>query len=81
MPHDPVSDLLSRATEVLEAEFGFLPSFEPASESDFDTEAISRVLEETARRLGDNYPYFTLFMRGRCSSRRIRWRGRPMRWP
>jgi len=58
MPHDPVSDLLSRATEVLEAEFGFLPSFEPASESDFDTEAISRVLEETARRLGDNYPYF-----------------------
>ena len=58
MPHDPVSDLLSRATEVLEAEFGSLPSFEPAFKSAADTVAMSRVLEETAHRLGDNYPYF-----------------------
>ena len=28
MPHDPVPELLARATEVLEAEFGALPEFE-----------------------------------------------------
>jgi glutamate/tyrosine decarboxylase-like PLP-dependent enzyme len=44
--------------EVLEAEFRSLPSFDPANESAVDTEAISRVLEATAHRLGDNYPYF-----------------------
>ena len=54
MPLDPVPGLLSRAAEVLEAEFGALPEFEPAA----DTAAIARVLEATARRLADNYPYF-----------------------
>jgi glutamate/tyrosine decarboxylase-like PLP-dependent enzyme len=58
MPHDLVPDLLSRATEVLETEFGSLPTFEPAFKSATDTVAMSRVLEETAHRLGDNYPYF-----------------------
>jgi tyrosine decarboxylase/aspartate 1-decarboxylase len=54
MPIDPVPGLLSQATELLEAEFGALPAFEQAA----DTAAIAHVLEATAHRLGDNYPYF-----------------------
>jgi glutamate/tyrosine decarboxylase-like PLP-dependent enzyme len=54
MSHDPVPGLLSRASEVLEAEFGSLPAFESAS----DQTAMAQVLEATAHRLGDNYPYF-----------------------
>jgi len=62
MPLDPVPGLLSRATELLEAEFGALPEFEPA----VDTAAVTRVLEATAHRLADNYPTSTLSMPGRC---------------
>ncbi len=51
---DPVPDLLSRATELLEAEFAALPPFQ----SDHDPAAMTQVLKETAHRLGDNYPYF-----------------------
>jgi tyrosine decarboxylase/aspartate 1-decarboxylase len=51
---DPVPDLLSRSTELLEAEFAALPAFSPT----LDTAAIERVLEDVAHRLGDNYPYF-----------------------
>src|ERR1039458_4641893 len=58
MSNDPVPSLLARATKVLEAEFGSLPAFEPASVSATDTEAMERVLEATAHRLGNNYPYF-----------------------
>jgi len=58
MSHDPVPALLSRATELLEAEFAALPEFEPARENGIDSAAIARVLEATAHRLGDNYPYF-----------------------
>ena len=54
MPLDPVPGLLSRATEMLEVEFGALPEFRPV----VDTAAMARVLEATAHRLGDNYPYF-----------------------
>ncbi|MGA3263130.1 MAG: aminotransferase class I/II-fold pyridoxal phosphate-dependent enzyme [Terracidiphilus sp.] len=54
MPKDPVPGLLARATELLEAEFGALPAFEAAG----DAEAMAQVLEATARRLADNYPYF-----------------------
>ncbi len=54
MPRDPVPDLLSRATELLEEQFGALPAFEEA----VDQAAIAQVLEGVARRLGDNYPYF-----------------------
>jgi glutamate/tyrosine decarboxylase-like PLP-dependent enzyme len=54
MVHDPVPSLLARATEQLEAEFGALPAFEIA----VDTGAIAKVLQATAHRLGDNYPYF-----------------------
>jgi glutamate/tyrosine decarboxylase-like PLP-dependent enzyme len=54
MPKDPVPGLLLRATELLEAEFSALPAFEPA----IDVAAMARVLEATAHRLGNNYPYF-----------------------
>src|SRR5580658_9102570 len=54
MPQDPVPGLLARAAEVLEAQFDSLPEFEAAT----DLSAMARVLETTARRLGNNYPYF-----------------------
>ena len=54
MLNDPVPTLLSRATELLEAEFAALPPFQAAQ----DPAAMARILEETAHRLGDNYPYF-----------------------
>jgi glutamate/tyrosine decarboxylase-like PLP-dependent enzyme len=58
MLNDPVPGLLSRATEVLEAEFASLPAFTPALESAADAPAMARILEAAAHRLGDNYPYF-----------------------
>jgi glutamate/tyrosine decarboxylase-like PLP-dependent enzyme len=54
MPIDPVPGLLSRATELLEEEFIALPAFE----SVIDKDAVAEVLQNVARRLGDNYPYF-----------------------
>ncbi len=51
---DPVPGLLARATSLLEAEFAALPSFEPAG----DPAEMARILEITAKKLGDNYPYF-----------------------
>ncbi len=56
MPYDCVPELLARATEALEAEFGMLQDL--ASEPGADAETMAGVLKETARRLGDNYPYF-----------------------
>ena len=58
MAEDLVPDLLRRATQKLEREFSALPRFDPARASDGDVEAMTEVLAETARRLGDNYPYF-----------------------
>jgi glutamate/tyrosine decarboxylase-like PLP-dependent enzyme len=58
MPNDQVPNLLAHATDVLEEEFGTLPDFTPARMSDGDAQAMATVLEETALRLGDNYPYF-----------------------
>jgi glutamate/tyrosine decarboxylase-like PLP-dependent enzyme len=58
MPHDPVPDLLIRATELLEQQFSGLPATGPASEPAADPKAMARILEGVARRLGDNYPYF-----------------------
>src|SRR6266536_5043560 len=55
---DPVPGLLASATEVLEAEFGSLPAFDRDAPDGTDAEAIARVLETTAHRLGNNYPYF-----------------------
>jgi hypothetical protein len=54
MPHDPFIELLAQATETLDAEFGSLPKFEPQLGA--RAEAMAQVLEETAHRLGDNYP-------------------------
>lgn len=56
MAKDPVPELLARASEALDAEFGSLPEFEAVP--DLDPKAMAAVLTETARRLGDNYPYF-----------------------
>ena len=54
MAKDPVPELLARATETLEAEFS--PGF--GRDSVTTEDQLAAVLEETARRLGDNYPYF-----------------------
>jgi len=60
MPHDPVPELLRRATDLLEAEFARLPEYgqQAGAGSDADRDAIDEVLETVAQRLGDNYPYF-----------------------
>jgi len=58
MTQDQVPELLARSAEVLENEFQRLPACRPERQSDTDSEALLVVLEETARRLGDNYPYF-----------------------
>jgi tyrosine decarboxylase/aspartate 1-decarboxylase len=55
MPKDPVPGLLSRATELLEAEFKALPPFQAAT---WTPGAMAQVLRATAHRLADNYPYF-----------------------
>ena len=54
MFRDPVPGLIERTTESLWAEFARLPEFTVNS----DVTAMTRVLDETARRLADNYPYF-----------------------
>jgi glutamate/tyrosine decarboxylase-like PLP-dependent enzyme len=56
MPHDPVPELLRRATGQLEAEFADLPGYGPDPAA--GTDAMAQVLETVAHRLGDNYPYF-----------------------
>jgi len=55
MQPDCVPSLLVRAMEVLEREFAGLPSLTGETAN---SEDVATVLEETARRLGDNYPYF-----------------------
>lgn len=54
MPDDPVPELLARAMRLLECEFASLPPFDRET----DLGAVARVLEVTAKHLGDNYPYF-----------------------
>lgn len=54
MSSDPVPELLARATRLLEEEFASLPPFAP----EIDFAQVASVLELTAQRLGDNYPYF-----------------------
>ncbi|MGB6974143.1 MAG: aminotransferase class V-fold PLP-dependent enzyme [Terracidiphilus sp.] len=58
MPVDPVPELLAQATRVLDSGFAALPEFAPAHPSAVDEDAMRVVLEETAQRLGENYPYF-----------------------
>jgi len=54
MSQDPVPGLLSHAAELLSKQFASLPAFDAAA----DPAEIARVLEDVARRMGDNYPYF-----------------------
>lgn len=56
MIDDPVPALLERAARRLGMEFGHLPPLDSVP-SDL-AEAMTGVLDETAHRLGDNYPYF-----------------------
>ncbi len=60
MPDDPVPALLARAAEALAREFAGLPPLRAGSAEADDPMpmAMAAVLEETAHRLGDNYPYF-----------------------
>src|SRR5271154_13273 len=56
---DPFTDLLAQALSLLKTEFAALPAarFEGGTLSE-DTPAMAAVLQEAARRMGDNYPYF-----------------------
>ncbi len=54
MASDPADGMLQRAREVLEAQFAHLPEFQ----NPLDEEAMERVLQLAAHRLGDNFPYF-----------------------
>jgi hypothetical protein len=59
MANDPIPRLLEKALTALEQEFAGLPEAEsPLNYPEIDEPAIARVLEDTAHRLGDNYPYF-----------------------
>jgi glutamate/tyrosine decarboxylase-like PLP-dependent enzyme len=61
---DSVPGLLERAMERLSQEFAHLPPWKPAPAQVEGTATIAAVLEETAQRLGDNYPYFHPFYAG-----------------
>src|SRR5581483_10803545 len=60
---DPVPGLLADAAAALREAFSYLP---PIDGSPFATHSreMAEVLNETARRLGDNYPYFHPFYAG-----------------
>src|ERR1035441_3878261 len=58
MTQDPVPGLLARATRRLAEEFAALPEVAETSPDDAQLAAMANVLELTAHRLGDNYPYF-----------------------
>src|SRR4051794_5706490 len=58
MIHDPLPDLLRRAAERLAGEFSHLPDVGSNELTPEQLRAIEAVLNETADRLGDNYPYF-----------------------
>ena len=58
MSLDPVPELLARAARRLTDEFSYLPEADTARLTSEQDAAMAAVLDETARRLGDNYPYF-----------------------
>jgi glutamate/tyrosine decarboxylase-like PLP-dependent enzyme len=59
MLKDPVPALLRQATELLENQFRSLPpDLAEDSRPPAEVQKMERVLAETARRMGDNYPYF-----------------------
>ena len=55
---NPIFKLLARAEERLAAEFSALPEADASANVVADGTQIEAVLEKTAARLGDNYPYF-----------------------
>ncbi len=64
---NPVSVLLAKAEERLAGEFAALPDVGAFENVAADMSRIESVLEKTAARLGDNYPYFHQHsMQGRC---------------
>ena len=62
--HDPVPALLARAAERLSEQFACLPDMDHPTLDPNRATAIDDVLDETAHRLGDNYPYFHPFYAG-----------------
>jgi glutamate/tyrosine decarboxylase-like PLP-dependent enzyme len=64
MTSDPVPALLADAVVRLSEEFASLPPADSWWLSTAKTGAMAAVLDETARRLGDNYPYFHPFYAG-----------------
>jgi glutamate/tyrosine decarboxylase-like PLP-dependent enzyme len=56
--NDSELSLLRTAAERLGGAFAGLPDFVPGAAVSDDVDSIAAVLDETARRLGDNYPYF-----------------------
>lgn len=60
---DPVPGLLAGAAARLSEEFAYLPPLDSSSLTAHST-AMAAVLDETARRMGDNYPYFHPFYAG-----------------
>jgi tyrosine decarboxylase / aspartate 1-decarboxylase len=59
---DPVPHLLSQAVERLQEQFAKLPALPEVPSAAI--ESMAAVLDQTARRLGDNYPYFHPFYAG-----------------
>jgi tyrosine decarboxylase / aspartate 1-decarboxylase len=59
---DPVPRLLSQAVERLQEQFAKLPALPEVPSAAI--ESMAAVLDQTARRLGDNYPYFHPFYAG-----------------
>ena len=64
MRKDPVPELLARAIEALETEFGALPEFE--AEPGPGASELAAVLEETASVWATTIPTSILSMPGRC---------------
>jgi tyrosine decarboxylase/aspartate 1-decarboxylase len=58
MLSDPLPGLLSQPLESLSAEFKELPEFAAELGAARDLGRMAETLDEVARRLGDNYPYF-----------------------
>lgn len=51
------AELLKAGLKTLSSEFEGLPEFEPFAATE-KKERAAEILEATARRLGDNFPYF-----------------------
>ena len=82
MPRIRFPTCLLAHMESLEAEFAGLPEFARRLGRPECDAVIAAVLEETAHRLGDNYPVLpSSLRRPDAQAAASRWRGPPMRWP